>query len=139
MNQPSRLERIDDTFPDLWRRFMQRGGPLAEMAEIRVDVDEHDDHYAVRAEIPGAKKEDIAIDIDGNRVSITAETRSEREDKDDKGRAVLRETTRGRVSRSFTLAHEIDEAGAAARLADGVLTLRLPKRRGAGSRRIAIE
>ncbi len=134
------LTRIDDMFPEFVRRFMlpvqMPGEPLG---EIRIDLDETDKDYTVRAEIPGAKKDDIRVEIDGNRVSIAAEVKREREEKSAKGRSLLRETYEGRVSRGFTLACDVDEARTTAKLEQGVLTLVLPKRAGARSRQIAIE
>jgi HSP20 family protein len=143
MNALTRLERLDDMFPELFRRFMQ---PMSfagtePLGEIRIDIDENDKSYTVKAEVPGAKKDDIRVEVDGNRVSIAAEVRKDREEKEpgDKGRVLVRETYRGSVSRSFTLAQDIDETGVAAKLEDGVLKLTLPKRAGSRNRQIAIE
>lgn len=134
------LTRIDDMFPEFVRRFMVpapfNGEPLG---EIRLDLDEGDKAYTLRAEIPGAKKDDIRVEIDGNRVSIAAEVKREREAQSDKGRALLRETYEGRVSRSFSLGSDVDESRTTAKLENGVLTLVMPKRAGARSRQIAIE
>jgi len=136
------FERFDDLFPTLWRRAMQPAGAHIEpMGEIRVDVEENDKDYVVRAEIPGAKKDDIRVEIDGNRVAIAAEVRKdyEKTDKSDKNRVLVRETYRGSASRSFTLAHEIDKATAVAKLEDGVLKLTLPKREGTGSKLLPVQ
>jgi HSP20 family protein len=139
----SRFERLDDMFPELFRRFVQPMSTLSlePMGEIRLDIDETEKAYTVRAEIPGAKKDDIRVEIDGNRVAISAEVRKQREEKEagDKGRVLVRETYRGSASRTFTLAHDVDEANAAAKLEDGVLTLTLPKRAGSRNRLVAIE
>lgn len=139
MNALTRFERLDDLFPEVFRRFMQPTLLNAEpLAEIRVDIDERDKDYVVRAEIPGVKKDDIRVEIDGNRVSIAAEVKKEQEGKND-GRVLVRETYRGAVSRSFTLAHDIDEASSTAKLEDGVLKLTLPKREGERHRLVAIQ
>ncbi len=95
--------------------------------QIKLDVKENDAAYTVHADIPGVRKEDIHVDIDGNQVSISAESRSEKEEKE--GEKVLRsERYCGRIARSFTLAHDVDEANAQARYNDGVLELTLPKK-----------
>lgn len=140
MNALTPFERIDDLFPEMFRRFMRPVQFNAEMpTEIRVDVTEHDKEYLVRAEIPGAKKDDIRVSIDGNRVSISAEVKKEQEQKSGKdGRVLLRETYYGSASRGFTLAHEIDDKAAVAKLEDGVLKLTLPKKADAGSRLLPI-
>ena len=95
--------------------------------------------YLVRAEIRGAKKDDIRVTVDRNFVSISAEVRKEKEDKSDGGRVLLRETYYGSASRGFSLASEIDEKAVVAKLEDGVLKLTLPKRASAAARSIAIE
>lgn len=108
-------------------------------ARIRLDVSETDDAYAVRAEMPGVKKDDVKITIDGNKVAIRAESQSEHEEKE--GETVLRrERFYGVQSRSFVLANEIDESAATAKYEDGILTLNLPKKAvGSGARTLNIE
>ena len=138
MNALTRYERLDDLFPEMFRRFMQPTATSGEQVrDIRIDVTENEKDYVVRAEIPSAKKEDIHVEVDGNRVSISAEVHKEREEKS--GHALLRETYSGRVARSFTLGNDIDEAGTTAKLENGVLKLTLPKRAGGQNRSIAIQ
>lgn len=94
--------------------------------EIKMDVSEDDKAYHVKAELPGTKKEDIRVEIDGNEVAIHAEVKKEREEK--KGEAVVcSERYYGKQYRSFTLRHDIDQANATAKYEDGVLELVLPK------------
>ncbi len=103
-----------------------------------MDVKEDEQGYAVHAEIPGVNKEDIHITIDGNTVSISAETKKLTEQKD--GEKVLRrERYVGRVGRSFALENEVDEASASARYQDGVLELVLPKKAVAAAKRLAVQ
>jgi HSP20 family protein len=91
-----------------------------DMPQIRMDVKESEKAYAVHAEIPGVTKEDIHVTIDGKTVSIRAEVKKNTEQKE--GEKVLRsERHFGRVSRSFALEQELDEASASARYQDGVL------------------
>lgn len=106
--------------------------------EIKLDVSETDKAYEVKAEIPGAKKEDIHVHVDGSYVSITAERREQHEKKDGE-RVLLREMVQGSVSRGFSLPLAIDEREVQAKLEDGVLRLTLPKRSGGASRRIDIQ
>jgi HSP20 family protein len=139
MGALTRMERFDELFPDFFRR-LSRPMQLSEeaSAEIRIDVSETDKSYLVRAEIPGAKKDDIRVTVDGNFVSIAAEVKKEREEKSG-SRVLVRETYFGSASRGFSLAHEIDAKGVVAKLEDGVLKLTLPKSQGTGARAIAIE
>ncbi|MBK7474059.1 MAG: Hsp20/alpha crystallin family protein [Betaproteobacteria bacterium] len=105
---------------------------------IKVDVAEADTAYSVKAEIPGVKKEDIHVAIDGNQVSIEAEVKRETEEK--KGEKVVRsERYFGKQYRSFTLATDIDAAAAAAKYADGVLELTLPKKANGAKKELKVQ
>ena len=65
--------------------------------------------------------------------------RSKKEQEEKHGRSLVRETYHGAVSRGFTLASDVDDKGAVAKLDDGVLRLTLPKREGSGSRTLKIQ
>ena len=109
----------------------------AEALPARIDVRETADAYVVNADLPGAKKEDINIQIDGNEVAITAETRREVEQKE--GEKWLRtERFYGKTGRRFALPVELDETKAVAKFTDGVLELTLPKKTVATSRKIEV-
>ena len=139
MSALTRFDPIDQMFPDFFRRFALPMRLAEETpGEIRIDVTEKDKSYEVRAEIPGAKKEDIRVKVEGNFVSISAEVRKDKEEKS-AGRVVLKETYYGSASRGFSLAHEIDAKAVVAKLEDGVLKLTLPKREGSSSRIIEIQ
>ena len=141
MNALTRFERLDDMFPEMVRRFMRPTQMnLDAPGEIRVDVSETDKEYQVRAEIPGAKKEDIRISIDRNFVSISTEVKEEKEEKSGNGaRSLVKEMYYGSASRGFSLAQEVDEAASVAKYEDGVLKLTLPKRKEAASKTLAIQ
>jgi len=132
-----------DPFDDLLRGFFVRpvdigSGGVTEAPQMRVDVKEDSDAYQVHAELPGIKKEDIHVHIDGPVVSISAERKQEKEVKE--GERVLRtERYFGKVSRSFQLGQEIDEAKSSARFTDGVLELSLPKKAPEQAKRLTID
>lgn len=130
------LRSIEDIFRDF--RLKQVLRDAAAPAPIRVDVSETDKAYTVKAEMPGVNKEDINVDLDGNRVSIAVETKREAEKKD--GSNVVRaERYVGKSFRSFTLDHEVDNAASQATYRDGVLELILAKRpNGKGSEKLTI-
>ncbi len=135
------LSRFDPFFDidELFARPMLR--PLMRNAEmepqIRMDVKESGDSYTVKAEIPGVSKDDIHVSIEGNRVSISAEVKKEKEEKE--GERVLRcERSYGMASRTFTLDSEVDQGKAQAKYADGVLELTLPKKPGSTRKQIAV-
>jgi len=106
--------------------------------QIKLDVAEADKAYTVKAEIPGVKKEDIQVSIDGNQVSISAEVKQEKEEKEGK-KVVRSERYYGRQFRSFSLAHDIDEAKTEAEYRDGVLHLTLPKKTGGEAKKITVK
>jgi len=127
---------IDDLFKGFFVRPVLFGDQP--QMQIKLDLKEDDHAYKVHADIPGVKKEDIQVSIEGNQVSISAESRMEKEEK--KGEKVLRsERYCGKVARSFTLAHDVDEAKAQAKYSDGVLELTLPKKAASSTKKLAIQ
>lgn len=137
MNHLTRL----DPFDDLFRGFFVRPVDMSNQPQapsIKMDVKEEANTYKVHAELPGVKKEDIHVTIDGGQVSISAEMKQEKEIKE--GERVLRsERYFGKVSRAFQLAQDIDVGKAVAKFSDGVLELTLPKRAAGTSKRLAID
>ncbi|WP_434513626.1 Hsp20/alpha crystallin family protein [Dechloromonas sp. ARDL1] len=130
-----------DPFDDLFRGFFVRpvdfNGTPAQTPSIKMDVQEQGDSYLVHAELPGVKKEDIHVVVEGNLVSISAEVKQEKETKE--GDRLLRsERYFGKVSRSFQLEQDLDDAKASAKFNDGVLELSLPKRMASPSKRLTI-
>jgi len=130
-----------DPFEDLFRGFFVRPVELSgngEAPQMRVDVKENPESYTVHAELPGIAKDDIHVHIDGPVVSISAERKENREQKD--GERVLRtERYYGKVSRSFQLGQDIDEAKSSAKFVDGVLELELPKKVEVQTKRLEIQ
>jgi HSP20 family protein len=127
---------LDNLFNDFFRPALvweNRAEPLP----IRVDVRETTEAYTVNAEMPGVKKEDINVEIEGNEVTISAETRREAEQKE--GDKWLRtERYFGKSARRFALPQELDQAKAAAKFNDGVLELTLPKKAVVSGRKLEI-
>ena len=128
-----------EVFPEIFRGFLQQPArPQADVAEIRIEVQENAQQYQVQAELPGVKKEDINVQVDGNRVSITAETRREAPPRE--GERLLRsERFYGAMARQFTLGTELDETAVQARFDNGLLMLTLPKKQLPAARRVTIQ
>jgi HSP20 family protein len=125
---------------DYFKGFMLRPvfqGLEAE-PEIKLEISETDKAYTVKADVPGVKKEDIQVSIDGNQISITAEVKQEKEEKEG-NKLVRSERYYGKQFRSFSLAHDIDEAKSEAEYNDGVLKLTLPKKAGTETKKLAIK
>ena len=99
--------------------------------QVHVDVVEKDGKYQVSADLPGVKKEDINVRIDGNVVNIEAKTQNGAEHKAADGNVVFNERYYGAISRTFALDQDIDESKATGKYVDGVLTLELPTKPGA--------
>ena len=105
--------------------------------KFRMDVTENDKEYQVLAELPGVKKEEISITIEGNEISISAEVKQEQDVRD--GETVLRaERYHGKIERAFALGQEVDETTAEAKYNDGVLQLTLPKKTVATAKKLAV-
>lgn len=139
------LRKLEDSFGDSLESAMRRFFSPAILdtektsLQMRIDVDEEADAYTVKADIPGVKKEDINIRVDGNIVRIEAEMNREKETKGNGGKVVCSERYWGDVSRTFSLAHDVDESKTTANYRDGVLTMKLPKKAGASSGKIAVQ
>lgn len=104
--------------------------------DLKLDLSEDETTYTVRADLPGVNREDIHVDVDGNHVSIRAETKRTSEEK--KENMVYSERYEGKLFRSFTLDHDVDSSKAEAHFENGVLKLILPKKDNGNSKRITI-
>ena len=135
----ARYNPFEDLFNDFGKGFFVRPFSMPAEAELKmkIDVSEDDKSYTVQADIPGVKKEDIQVDVEGDTVSVRAEVKQEKEEKKDE-KVVYSERSYGMVSRSFSLPSEVDEKAAKAEYKDGVLKLVLPKKANGGGRRISV-
>lgn len=135
------LARIDPATPfdDFFRGFGLRPSfrDIDVAPDFRIDVNEDDKAYRVKAEIPGVTKNDIEISVEGNQVAISAEVKRETKKKEDE-KELYTERYFGKVFRSFTLPTDLDSAKADARYENGVLVLTLPKKGNGATRKIAV-
>ncbi len=128
---------LDNLFQGFFMRPVRMEAPSSGL-QMKLDVSEDDGAYTVHAEIPGVKKEDIHVDIEGNQVAISAEVKNEKEVKE--GEKVLRsERYYGKVSRAFTLDQDVDEAESQARYNNGILELVLKKKVASSAKRLTIQ
>ena len=129
--------RLDGLFNELLRPgFPSDTGAATEPLPLRVDVKETADAYILTAELPGVKKEAIAVEIERNEVTISAETVREAAAEGEKW--LRTERTYGKAARRFVLPQELDEARVAARFDLGVLSLTLPKKAAPVGRKVQI-
>lgn len=127
-------------FDELFRGFLApvRRESADAPAMIKIDVTENDKGYVVHAEIPGVRKDDIHVTVEGNQVTIGAEVKRETEKKE--GERVLRtERYVGSAYRSFTLPSELDEGASEAKYDNGVLELKLAKRAVVAGRKLSVQ
>ena len=132
MSNITRFDPLGELVDDMFKGFFVR--PVAYESESRgpglrmkADVGETDGAYKVTVELAGVKKEDIQVTIDGAQVTLAAEVKREREASASE-RVLHAERVLGKLTRSFTLPQDIDEARAEARFHDGLLELTLPKK-----------
>ena len=133
-------ELVDDLFKGFFVRPVSYDGAVAAREgapRMKVDVIESNGAYVVSAELPGVRKEDIQVTIDGASVTLAAEVRREKEVQTDE-RVLHTERAYGKATRSFTLPQELDEERAEAKFQDGVLELKLPKKAAAQRKQITI-
>jgi HSP20 family protein len=133
---PFAMEPLDEAWRSMLRPWKSEALDVA--PRIKIDVNEQDGSYTVKADIPGVKKEDIDIRVDGNQVTISAEVKKEKEEKKD-GRVLRSERQTGYASRSFTLACPVDEDKAEAHYESGVLQLTLPKKAATSTKRLSVK
>lgn len=129
--------RLDGLFNELLRPTLALDtGASAEPLPLRVDVKENADAYVLTAELPGVKKECIAVEIERNEVTITAAI--ERVAPAEGEKWLRTERSYGKAGRRFALPQELDESRVVARFELGVLSLTLPKKALPAGRKIEI-
>jgi HSP20 family protein len=133
------MMNLRDTMDRLLERSIGGTGQLLSSMRpeaIPMDVCERDDAFEVRASIPGVKPDDVEVIVQGERLTVRAETRAQEEQRGDNW--LLREHRSGTLQRTITLPSPVSSENTEARIEDGILTLRLPKLAEARPRRIAV-
>jgi len=138
--------RERDRLPDvleLFRRFARMAELPAFLAEdMRLDIEENDHEYRVQAEMPGVRKEDIQVTVDGTLLAIRARAAAPAR-RDAKGhdgqRNIVNELRHGEFSGAVRLPREIEEKKVHARLENGILSLTCPKRASSRQTLVAIQ
>jgi HSP20 family protein len=111
----------------------------AGLAPFAVDVREDADHVIVEAELPGFKKDEVNVNLENQMLTISAEHKTENEQKSEKqGEWLLQERRYNRFQRTFTLPPTVDAQSVQAKLNEGVLTITLSKREETKPRKITV-
>lgn len=126
---------LEDLFQGLGARSLSRG--YERTLEMRMDVQEDDKAYRVTVDVPGVRKEDIDVAVEGTQVTISAEVKRQ-EQKEDKSKELHSERFYGKAFRSFSLPNEVDSSKSEASYDGGVLRLTLPKKSDSQSRHLSI-
>src|SRR6516162_3482328 len=144
VNKPLRATRVltvSDPFREVdnrfWELFARPAGGVPQIPEMKLDISEDANAYQVKADVPGVKKEDIKVKIDGNRLSIGAEMRADERSKT--GTNVISSERSSSQYRTVLLPEDIDAEKAEAKYQDGVLELTLPKKPGAKSTDVEVK
>lgn len=136
----ARYAPFSDVMDEMFKNFMSK--PMRFLEEetgmqVRTEITENEKAYFIKAEIPGVKKEDIHVTVEGNRVSISAEVKKESEEKEG-SRTIRSERYYGKVYRAITLDSDVNRETAEAKYVDGILTLTLPKKSDGTARQMVI-
>jgi HSP20 family protein len=114
---------------DPFERMMNDIMTLPDMSKLEFapscEITEQEKTFQLKFDLPGVKKENIKVDVDGNLLTVRAERREER--KQESKKKYLSEISYGSYVRSFTLPEAVEEKDVDARFADGVLTVTVPK------------
>jgi HSP20 family protein len=122
-----RMPSVFDDFFKPWNEWFDNGGILGRTMNIpAVNIVEHKNEYQVSLAVPGMKKDDFRIDVDGNMLTISSEKEESREDKEKK--FTRKEYNYSSFSRTFTLPEEINKEKIEAKYDEGVLKITLPRR-----------
>jgi HSP20 family protein len=150
---------LSQLLPERNRTGSENWGPLSELGQLNermrrmldqtfggmfdepagwipaVDIEELEDAYVVEAEVPGVNREDMNIEVSGNELTISGESKERTRE------GIIRRRTRrvGQFEFRVVLPIEVNPEGVDAKLNDGVLTVRIPKAAGAKSRRIEVK
>ncbi|GLZ27884.1 heat-shock protein Hsp20 [Lentzea sp. NBRC 105346] len=131
------FREFEDLYGQLGRWMESVAGTVGDRVRAwapLADVTETGEAYLVEVELPGVKRDDITVDLAGTELSISGEV------KEKERQGLFRHRTRrvGQFSYRVTLPQDVDADKIQADLADGVLTVRVPKTEAAKPRRIAI-
>lgn len=131
----SLLRSLFDDAPMFIRPIFGSQGAI----DLKMDLAENDNAYRLSVDLPGVRKEDIQVKVYENQLTISAESKEEKELGKDDQNWLVRERMSGKLTRTIALPEAVDENGAEARHEYGVLYLTLPKRQSTSSKQITIQ
>ncbi len=130
------LAEMQRDFDRILGRTPPNGGKTHPWVPV-VDIEQTKDALVLKFDLPGMKREDVSIEVEGRTLTVSGERKEEKEDKHEG--YYSRERLVGRFSRSFMLPEHIDESKIEAKFSDGVLTIRVPRPQEEKPKKIAIK
>jgi HSP20 family protein len=125
--QGERMPTVFDDFFKPWNEWFDNGNLWGRTMNVpAVNITENKENYQVSLAVPGMKKDDFKIDINGNMLTISSEQEENKEEKDKK--FTRKEYSYSSFSRSFTLPEEINKEKIEAKYEEGVLKISLPRK-----------
>ena len=94
---------------------------------MRTDVEESDDHYTLKMDLPGYQKEDVTVSLNRGNLTISAKRNTSKDEKDDRGNILREERFTGNCSRTFSVGTDVKDTDIHASFKDGILTVTVPK------------
>src|SRR5687767_15164338 len=131
----SEMNRLFSTFFDTPTQAGTNGGALRRWIPP-MDLVETDDHFVLRADLPGLTDEDVSVELEDNVLTVSGERKSEHEDRE--GGYYRVERASGAFARSLTLPEGVDADSVVASFDKGVLEVRIPKPEARKPRKVAI-
>ena len=119
---------FDDFFDDFYRPSRKNSGYTSPVNVMRTDVKEKDDSYELDIDMPGYKKEDVKAELKNGYLTISASTKSDKDEKDNDGKYIRRERYYGSCSRSFYVGEDVKQEDIKAKFEDGTLKIAVPKK-----------
>lgn len=128
VTKSTQIPSVFDQFFKPWSAWFDNDFPMLRTVSVpAVNVKEDRDRYTVSLAVPGLKKEDFKIELDGNLLTISSEKEEEKEEKEAK--YTRQEYSYSSFSRSFTLPEDVKEEGIHATYENGVLNISLARKK----------
>lgn len=120
-------ERMDRMFDSGFQNIYAVPRVALQPVGDKVTLKDQDGNYVVKADIPGAKESDIAVNLDGRLLSISSQTQGREKQTADNGQVARQESYSSSFQQAFTLPGQVDASGMHSQYKDGVLTVTIPK------------
>ncbi|MBK9294788.1 MAG: Hsp20/alpha crystallin family protein [Oligoflexia bacterium] len=123
---------------DFMRRMERAWEDSIEDFELETDFEETPTHYNLKIDMPGLRKDDIGIELYGNKLIVSGERKSQRKEEDKDTKTHFCEVSYGSYYRSFELPTPVNVEKVDAKYENGVLSLAVPKAAKSGAKLIAV-